>query len=156
MTKYPSKAIPPTYLCLSIVIMKSSDTTGAFKDQPALSPPLAPPYNSYADTVREQLVSRPLNTPNYIYRLYTLCQEIDQPPAIPQLVRSYVSNELAAHDGLCWLWDMQQKQGADYFGYYDDEAYNKSTGGRCYKFTSSKASKWKNIFSVWVAEEFLY
>ena len=96
--------------------MESSDTTEAFQDQLSLSPSLALPYNSYTDMVREQLVSsRPLNTPKYIYRLYTLRQAAGQPPAIPALMRSYVSNELAAHDGLCWLWDMHRKQGVDYF-----------------------------------------
>ena len=84
-------------------------TDEELKEERFLSPPLALPYNSYADIEREQYVeARPSHTPKYIYHLYTLHQETGQ-TAVPQPVRSYVSNDLAAHDALCWLSDMHRK-----------------------------------------------
>src|SRR5947207_15030377 len=139
--------------------MESPDATQVPEGKTALSPPLAPPYNSYADTIREQFAAaRPMYTPKYVYHLHTLHQEIGKPPAVPQLVRSYASNELGAHDALCWLANMHRKQGAAFLAHYEDEEYKKSTGGRCRKFYTGtqRSIKLGVSFSVWLTEELLY
>jgi hypothetical protein len=139
--------------------MQPGGSTHEDSDKFFLSPPLAPPFNSYADTLREQYIAtRPSNTPKYIYNLHTRRQEIGKPDALPQLVRSYVSSDLTIHDGACWLWDMHKKQGACHFAYVIDEEHKKSNGGGCYKFSTMPfyASKWGVSYSVWTTEELLY
>lgn len=139
--------------------MKSLDATQIPENETSLSPPLAPPYSSDAGTFREQLAAaRPVYTPKYVYHLYTLHQENGNAPAVPQLIRSYASNELAAHDALCWLADIHRKRGATFFAFYEDEEYKKSTFGRCRKFYTGaqRCIKLGASFSVWLTEDLLY